>query len=120
MPGTGYRTRFGVLKSSIGDGIEVATLYCIVADDRVTVDRRLIRAVVDSCLAPALRNGEAESFSSWLSQQDYSREVYAVREFPRFNAELLSIVGRVYQVRVGSKGQTGPGAVPTTGAGSAG
>ncbi|MEV4662839.1 hypothetical protein AB0J85_12905 [Micromonospora echinofusca] len=112
LPGTGYRTRFVALRSPAGDGTELATLFCLTRDQRLVRDRRLVRAVVDSCLAPALRDGEKSTLSTWLTEQDYSRDVYATRELPRFVVELVSR-DDAFQVKLASKGRTaGPGAVP--------
>jgi hypothetical protein len=107
LPGTRYVTRFGVLRSAAGDDT-VATLFCMTADQHLSKDQRLIRAVLDSCVAPALRDGEKTALLTWLSEQDYSRDVDAKREFPRFNVEVVS-VGTAFQVRLVSKGRTVPG-----------
>jgi hypothetical protein len=114
LPGTDYNTRFGILKSAAGDGTEVGTLFCITSDQRLIRDGRFIRAVVDACLGPALRDEEKTTLHTWLTEQDYSGNVHEIRELPRFNAELVS-AGNGFQVRLLSKGQTIPGAPPTTG-----
>ncbi|WP_343449754.1 hypothetical protein [Micromonospora oryzae] len=114
LPGTAYRARFGVLSSPDGDGTEVATLFCTVGDQQHTKDRRLIRAMVDSCLAPALRGEEKATVSTWLNAQDYSHDVFATRELPRFVVDLVSSES-VFHISLVSKGRkAGPGAVPTT------
>ncbi len=114
LPGTNYLTRFGVMNSPVGDGAEVATLFCIVVDDHLVRDQRLIRAVVDSCLAPALSAEEKTTLSTWLTEQDYSERVYETRELARFVSVVLSMED-VFQVTLVSKGRTaGPGAVPTS------
>ncbi|WP_229402624.1 hypothetical protein [Micromonospora okii] len=114
LPGTAYRTRFGVTRSRDGDRSEVATLFCITSDPRLAKGRRLIRAVVDSCLAPALRGEEKAAVSTWLTAQDYSHDLFATRVLPRFVVDLVSSKG-IFQVNLVSKGRTvGPGAVPTT------
>ncbi|WP_092378922.1 hypothetical protein [Micromonospora phaseoli] len=119
MPGTGLRTRYGVLKSPSGDGTAVATLFCMVVEGKVTVDDRFLKAVVDACLAPALRTGERATLLTWLAEQDYSDDVYAQLPLTRFDARVVAVRGS-FSVHLESKGRTGPDGAPATGAGSAG
>lgn len=105
LPGTEYRIRFGLLKSSVGEGSEVATLFCITTHERLTRDEQLIQGVVDSCLAPALTSAEEASMTTWLGSQDYSQDFSLSREFDRFDAELVSM-HNIFQVRLLSKGRS--------------
>jgi hypothetical protein len=114
LPGTTFLTRFGVLKSPVGDGTQVATLFCVTTDERIVRDERLIQAIVDTCLAPALQDDEKTTLSTWLTKQDYSHDAYADQELARFHANLVSAAD-VFQVLLVSKGRTvGPGSYPTT------
>lgn len=119
LPGAGYRSRFIVLKSPFGDGTEVAALFCTSGDEHIVRDRRLVRAVVDNCLGPALRGDEKPDLTAWLTEQDYSEDVHATREFPRFFANLVS-AGTSYHVALYSKGQATPWAAPPTTAAAGG
>ncbi|MEV2239098.1 hypothetical protein [Micromonospora sp. NPDC049891] len=119
MPGTGLRTRYGVLKSPIGDGKSVATLFCLVPDSKVDIDERFLKAVVDACLAPALRSEEPAALLSWLAQQDYSADVYEELPLARFDATVTAVRGS-FSLHLRSKGRTGQAGAPATDAGSAG
>ncbi|NGM14577.1 hypothetical protein O3597_00040 [Verrucosispora sp. WMMA2044] len=119
MPGTGLRTRYGVLKSPTGDGESVATLFCLVPDSKVDINERFLKAVVDACLAPALRSEEPAALLSWLAQQDYSADVYEELPLTRFDATVTAVRGS-FSLHLRSKGRTGQADAPATGAGSAG
>ncbi|GIJ07572.1 hypothetical protein ACFFMR_10370 [Micromonospora andamanensis] len=119
MPGTGLRTRFGVLKSPIGEGESVATLFCMVLEKKVDIDKRFLEAVIDACLAPALRADEPAALLTWLAEQDYSADVYDQLPLARFDATVTAVRGS-FSVHLRSKGRTGQADAPATGAGSAG
>ncbi|MEV6814672.1 hypothetical protein [Micromonospora sp. NPDC051296] len=116
LPATGHRVRFGALRSTTGT--EATTLFCM-ATEEVEVDRRFLQAVVDACFEPALSDDERGNLFTWLTEQDYVRDVHTVLGLPRYNAELVAVRGS-FSVRLVSRDRTGPGAVPTTRAGSAG
>ncbi|MFI9525294.1 hypothetical protein [Micromonospora rosaria] len=120
LPGYDQPVRLGLVSGTDDGDNGPTSVYCSTHDDPpLRVDRKLIRALLDSCLAPALADGEQEALTGWLARQDYSADVYATRGFDRFNAEVVS-AGGALQVQVQAKGRTGPGAVRVAGAGSAG
>jgi hypothetical protein len=67
------------------------------------VTRAILTAVVDECLAPALRPGEREPVLSWLVKQDYRGRHNATQRMERFDvlveelndATRISLVGHV-------------------------
>ncbi|TDB84945.1 hypothetical protein E1091_17160 [Micromonospora fluostatini] len=120
LAGFDHPVRFGLARGTTDNGVRPTSVTCTTHDEPpLVVDRKLIRALLDSCLTPALVDGEKSALSGWLTEQDYTADVYATRGFDRFNAEVVASMG-VFKVRLVAKGRTGPGAVRVAGAGSAG
>ncbi|GIJ21647.1 hypothetical protein [Micromonospora lutea] len=119
MPGTGVRTRYGLLKSPAGDGTSVATLFCLIPETKGDIDDRFLKAVVDACLTPALRASERATLLTWLAEQDYTVDVSEQLPLARFDATVTAVRGD-FSVHLRSKGRTGQAGAPATGAGSAG
>jgi hypothetical protein len=98
LPGTRTTLTVGALQAPGNPGDAPHTVYCTVRGKPLTVNKALLRVVVDKCLTPALRGTERDELPAWLYSQKLTQRT-TVRDFPRYRVE----VDNVHDVKTGGK-----------------
>jgi hypothetical protein len=82
---------------------EPYVIICDIARDKVVVDQALLHKIVETCLAPVLQGDEQQEVPAWLYAQNFSTDLDAVQDFPRFKATIFYRVPDALSVRLRAK-----------------